>query len=95
MQSVKLFENLMSPQKEVREQAEKDLAQLQSLPLSQSCPVFAEAMSSPTENIFQLSTLMLKKTFCDDKNKLEKLTPEEKNSLLELVKSKIDFTGAK
>jgi hypothetical protein len=95
MQSVKLFENLMSPQKEVREQAEKDLAQLQSLPVSQSCPVFAEAMSSPTENIFQLSTLMLKKTFCDDKNKLEKLTPEEKNSLLELVKSKIDFTGAK
>ena len=85
----------MSPQKEVREQAEKDLAQLQSLPLSQSYPVFAEAMSSPTENIFQLSTLMLKKTFCDDKNKLEKLTPEEKNSLLELVKSKIDFTGAK
>ena len=85
----------MSPQKEVREQAEKDLAQLQSLPISQSCPVFAEAMSSPTENIFQLSTLMLKKTFCDDKNKLEKLTPEERNSLLELVKSKIDFTGAK
>ena len=95
MQSVKLFENLMSPQKEVREQAEKDLKQLQSLPVSQSCPVFAEAMSSPTENIFQLSTLMFKKTFCDDQEKLEKLTPEEKNSLLELVKSKIDFSGAK
>ena len=85
----------MSPQKEVREQAEKDLKQLQSLPVSQSCPVFAEAMSSPTENIFQLSTLMFKKTFCDDKDKLEKLKPEERNSLLELVKSKIDFTGAK
>ena len=85
----------MSPQKEVREQAEKDLKQLQSLPVSQSCPVFAEAMSSPTENIFQLSTLMFKKTFCDDQEKLEKLTPEEKNTLLELVKSKIDFSGAK
>jgi hypothetical protein len=52
-------------------------------------------MSSQTENIFQLSTLMFKKTFCDDKEKLDKLSPEEKNSLLELVKSKIDFSGAK
>ena len=93
--SVKLFENLMSPQKEVREQAEKDLNHLKTLPISQSCPVFAEAMSSQTENIFQLSTLMFKKTFCDDKEKLDKLSPEEKNSLLELVKSKIDLSGAK
>ena len=93
--SVKLFENLMSPQKEIREQAEKDLNQLKTLPVSQSCPVFAEAMSSQTENIFQLSTLMFKKTFCDDKEELDKLSPEEKNSLLELVKSKIDFSGAK
>ena len=93
--SVKLFENLMSPQKEIREQAEKDLNHLKTLPVSQSCPVFAEAMSSQTENIFQLSTLMFKKTFCDDKEKLDKLTPEEKNSLLELVKSKIDLSGAK
>ena len=93
--SVKLFENLMSPQKEIREQAEKDLNHLKTLPISQSCPVFAEAMSSQTENIFQLSTLMFKKTFCDDKEKLDKLSPEEKNSLLELVKSKIDLSGAK
>ena len=93
--SVKLFENLMSPQKEIREQAEKDLNHLKTLPISQSCPVFAEAMSSQTENIFQLSTLMFKKTFCEDKEKLDKLSSDEKNSLLELVKSKIDFSGAK
>ena len=93
--SIKLFENLMSPQKEIREQAEKDLNQLKTLPISQSCPVFAEAMSSPVENIFQLSTLMFKKTFCDNKEQLQKLSLEEKNSLIELVKSKIDFSGAK
>ena len=93
--SVKLFENLMSPQKEIREQAEKDLNQLKTLPVSQSCPVFAEAMSSQIENIFQLSTLMFKKVFCDDKEKLEQLSPDEKYKLLELVKSKIDFSGAK
>ena len=95
MQSEKLFENLMSPQKEIREQAEKDLNQLKTLPISQSYQVFAEAMSSKTENIFQLSTLMFKKTFCDDKDKLKSMSPQDKNSLLELVKSKIDFSGLK
>ena len=85
----------MSPQKEIREQAEKDLNQLKTLPISQSCQVFAEAMSSPTENIFQLSTLMFKKIYCDDKEKLEKLSADEKNSLLNLVKSKIDLSGGK
>ena len=85
----------MSPQKEIREQGEKDLNPLKTLPISQSCQVFAEAMSSPTENIFQLSTLMFKKIYCDDKEKLKKLSADEKNSLLNLVKSKIDFSGAK
>ena len=93
--SVKLFENLMSPQKEIREQAEKDLNQLKTLPVSQSCQVFAEGMSSTTENIFQLSTLMFKKVYCDDIEKLKALSEEEKNTLLNLVKSKIDLTGAK
>ena len=93
--SIKLFENLMSPQKEIREQAEKDLNQLKTLPISKSCPVFAEAMSSSTENISQLSTLMFKKTFCEDKDKLQNMSPEDKNLLLEFLKSKIDFSGAK
>ena len=85
----------MSHQKEIREQAEKDLNQLKTLPVSQSCQVFAEGMSSTTENIFQLSTLMFKKVYCDDIEKLKTLSEEEKNTLLNLVKSKIDLTGAK
>ena len=72
--AVKLFENVMSPQKEVREQAEKDLNQLKTLPVSQSLPVFAEGMSSATENVFQLSTLLFKKTYCDDVEKLKSLS---------------------
>ena len=95
MQPVKFFENLMSPQKEIRESAEKELNQLKNLPISQSCPVFAEAMSSQTENIFQFSTLMFKKTFCDDNEKLNNLSPQDKNTLLNLVKSKIDLNGGK
>ena len=93
--ALQLFENIMSPKKEIREQAEKDLNNLKNLPVSQSCQVYAEGMSSPTENIFQLSTLLFKKMYCDDKEKLKKMSPEDKNLLLELVKSKIDFSGAK
>ena len=93
--SVVFFENLMSPQKEVREQAEKDLEQLKKLPLNQSLPVFSEGMSSTVENIFQLSTLMLKKSFLDDVEKLKSIPNNDKNDMLTLVKSKVDFSGAK
>ena len=93
--SIQLFENLMSPQKDIRENAEKSLEQLKQLPIAQSLPVFAEGMSSNVENIFQLSTLLFKKTFCDDSKKLEALSPEDKSTLINLIKSKIDFAGGK
>mgnify|MGYP004445146239 FL=1 len=93
--SVKFFENLMSEKKEVREQAEKELEQLKQMPVSQSISVFTEGMSSQTENIFQLSTLIFKKVFCDNQDTLSKLSLADKESLISLVKSKIDFTGAK
>ena len=93
--SIKLFQDIMSPQKEIRESAEKTLQQLKELPLPKSIPVFNEGMSSNEESIFQLSTLLFKKTFCDDKDKFNSITVEEKNSLITLIKSKIDFSGAK
>ena len=93
--SIQLFENLMSPQKDVRENAEKTLEKLKTLPIAKSLTVFAEGMSSGVENIFQLSTLLFKKTFCEDKDKLKCFSDEEKNSMITLVKSKIDFSGAK
>ena len=93
--SIKLFQDIMSPQKEIRENAEKTLQQLKELPLPKSIPVFNEGMSSNEESIFQLSTLLFKKTFCDDKDKFNSITVEEKNSLITLIKSKIDFSGAK
>ena len=48
-------------------------------------------MCSQNENIFQLSTLMLKKVYLDNKEKKDSLSNEEKNKLLQLLKSKIDF----
>ena len=93
--SIQLFENLMSPQKEIRENAEKTLNQLKTLPIAKSVPVFEEGMSSSVENIFQLSTLLFKKTFCEDDKKLQCFSNEEKISLINLVKSKIDLSGQK
>ena len=93
--SIQLFENLMSPQKDIRENAEKTFEKLKVLPIAQSLPVFAEGMSSSVENIFQLSTLLFKKTFCEDAQKFKSYSNEDKNSLITLVKSKIDFSGAK
>ena len=93
--SIQLFQNLMSPQKEIRESAEQSLNQLKSLPLSQSLPVFAEGMTSDVENIFQLSTLLFKKQFCEDKAILGSFSDKDKESLISLVKSKIDFSGKK
>ena len=93
--SIQLFENLMSPQKEIRENAEKTLNQIKTLPIAKSLPVFEEGMSSSVENIFQLSTLLFKKTFCEDDKKLQSFSNEEKTSLINLVKSKIVLTGEK
>ena len=93
--SIQLFESLMSPQKEIRENAEQTLNKLKTVPIDQSLPVFAEGMSSGVENIFQLSTLLFKKHFIEDEEKLKSLSNEQKNSLITLLKSKIDFSGAK
>ena len=89
--SIQFFENLMSPNKEIRENAEKDLEKLKTLPPLESLKVFEEGMSSPKESTFQLATLMLKKVYLDNKEKKESLTDEEKNALLQILKSKIDF----
>ena len=92
---MQFFENLMSSQKEIRDRAEKELEQLKTMPVTDSLPVFAEGMSSETENIFQLSTLIFKKVFCDNKETLSKFSPSDKEQLINLVKSKIDFSGKK
>ena len=89
--SIQFFENLMSPNKEIREAAEKDLEKIKTLPVSESLKIFDEGMCSQNENIFQLSTLMLKKVYLDNKEKKDSLSNEEKNKLLQLLKSKIDF----
>ena len=79
----------------VAEKRKKTLNQIKTLPIAKSLPVFEEGMSSSVENIFQLSTLLFKKTFCEDDKKLQSYSNEEKISLINLVKSKIVLTGEK
>ena len=81
----------MSPKKELRESAEKELNTLTTLPVTESLKVFSEAMTSPNESIFQLATLMLKKVYFDNESVKTKLTADEGNAIGSVLKSVIDF----
>ena len=59
--SIQFFENLMSPNKEIREAAEKDLEKIKTLPVSESLKIFDEGMSSQNENIFSIINDNIKK----------------------------------
>lgn len=90
---IQFFENLMSPKKEVREQAEKDLEQMKTMSVSQTINIFKEGIQSANENIAQLSALLLKKTYLDSPEKRQKLSLDEAKLLIDLVKTQINFQG--
>ena len=59
--SIQFFENLMSPNKKIRESAEKDLEKIKTLPTSESLKIFDEGMSSQNEKIFSIINNNVKK----------------------------------
>ena len=59
--SIQFFQHLMSPEKKLRVQAEKDLQLLSQKPFSESFPIFMDGINSQDQIICQFSTLMLKK----------------------------------
>ena len=61
--SIQFFNNLMSPTKEIRNQAEQDLEILKSKPFEETFPIFQEGITSQNQKISQLATLILKKSF--------------------------------
>ena len=67
--SIQFFNNLMSPTKEIRNQAEQDLEILKFKPFEESFPIFQEGITSQNQRISQLATLILKKVFLDNKEK--------------------------
>ena len=60
--SIQFFENLMSPNKEIRENAEKDLEKLKTLPVLESLKVFEEGMSSSKRKYISISNINVKKS---------------------------------
>ena len=92
---INFFENLKSPNKEIRQQAEKDLEKIKQLPIEQSFPIFQTGISSNDENISQLSSLMFKKVYLENKNIMSNLTDEQILQMKNFLKSQITFNQNK
>ena len=92
---IQFFENLKSPNKEIRQQAEKDLEQIKKLKIEQSFPIFQAGISSEEQNISQLSSLMMKKVYFENKDIRSNLTNEQILNIKNFLKSQISFNSNK
>ncbi len=89
--SIQFFNNLMSPTKEIRTQAEKDLEILKKKTFEESFPIFQEGITCQNQRISQLATLIFKKVYLDDKDKKEQLTQKEIEQMKSFIRSQISF----
>ena len=90
--AIKFFQNMMSPDKYIRTQAEKDFETLKSYPFKDSFQIFQEGIKYPDKKICQFATLMMKKMYLDNNEILEKY----KNDLEEIrnfILSQITFNN--
>ena len=92
---IQFFQNLKSPNKEIRQQAEKDLEQIKQLKIEQSFPIFQAGISSEDQSISQLSCLMMKKVYFDNKDIKVNLTNEQILNIKNFLKSQISFNQNK
>jgi ribosomal protein S13 len=90
---VKLFEDLMSGNKEAMTRAEAKILELKAAGLNAGGPVFIAGMQSEKGVVAQLATLMLKKTYLDDPEVVKNLTNEQILSLKETLKQFVVFEG--
>ena len=89
--SIQFFNNLMSPTKEIRNQAEQDLEILKSKSFEESFPIFQEGISSQNQRISQLSSLLLKKVFLDNSEKKSQLKENQIEIMKSFIRSQITF----
>ena len=90
-ESVKLFEDLMSPQKEIRNQAELKLQQVKSYNLEDALKIFIGGMQSDSPVVSQLATLMLKKTYFDDSEVLKTISPQQCEIFKQVLKEFVNL----
>ena len=89
--SIQFFQHLMSPEKQLRVQAEKDLKILKEKPFSESFPIFMDGINSQDQIICQFSTLILKKTYFDNSEIRDKLKDEDIEKIKSFIASRITF----
>ena len=91
--SIQFFQHLMSPEKQLRVQAEKDLQILKEKPFSESFPIFMDGINSQDQIICQFSTLILKKTYFDNSEIRDKLKDEDIEKIKSFIASRITFNN--
>jgi len=90
---VKLFEDLMSGDKETRTGAEAKFQEIKKINIPDSLQIFVEGMKSEKPQVAQLSSLMLKKTYLDDSEMMKNLREEHILLIKQTVKQFINFNG--
>ena len=91
--SIQFFQHLMSPEKQLRVQAENDLKILKEKPFSESFPIFMDGINSQDQIICQFSTLILKKTYFDNSEIRDKLKDEDIEKIKSFIASRITFNN--
>lgn len=90
-ENIKLFQDLMSHDKNLRTSAEAHLESLKKVDFNTSIRVFADGMNHERPEIRQLSTLLLKKTYLEDKTILKFLSAENLSLLESTLKLNLNF----
>jgi hypothetical protein len=90
-ENIKLFEDLMNPDREIRMNAEGKLGSLKQHSLEVGLSVFKDGMNAEKAVVSQLATLLLKKTYLDDPEVLKVLTPDQLSLMKALLIENLNF----
>ena len=91
--AIQFFKNLMSPNKNLRNNAEKEFDLLKTKQFNETFPIFQEGIQYPEKLICQFATLMLKKAYLDDKEIRDKLSKEDIENIRNFIEGQITFNN--
>jgi hypothetical protein len=90
---VKLFEDLMSGDKDTRTRAESKFQEIKQINLADGLQIFVEGMKCEKPQVAQLAALMLKKTYLDDSEMMKNLKDDQIFLMKQTVKQFLNFEG--
>ena len=91
--AIQFFKNLMSPNKNLRTNAEKELETLKTKSFNDTFPIFQEGIQYPEQVLCQFATLMLKKVYLDNNDVRQKLSKEELDEIRKFIGTQITFNN--